>query len=63
MMDLAMNFDTDECLVTAMFDKGNRNDTMEAIDHIPHFYTLHSRLRYCFTAYTTLPYPIHCCIA
>ena len=34
MMDLAMNFDTDECLVTAMFDKGNRNDTMEAIDHI-----------------------------
>ena len=26
MMDLAMNFDTDECLVTAMFDKGNRND-------------------------------------
>ena len=24
MMDLAMNFDTDECLVTAMFDKGNR---------------------------------------
>ena len=27
MMDLAMNFDTDECLVTAMFDKGNRNDT------------------------------------
>ena len=34
MMDLAMNFDADECLVTAMFDKGNRNDTMEAIDHI-----------------------------
>ena len=34
MMDLTMNFDTDECLVTAMFDKGNRNDTMEAIDHI-----------------------------
>ena len=29
-----MNFDTDECLVTAMFDKGNRNDTMEAIDNI-----------------------------
>ena len=26
MMDLAMNFDTDECLVTAMFDKGNRNE-------------------------------------
>ena len=24
MMDLAMNFDTDECLVTAMFDKGNQ---------------------------------------
>ena len=24
MMNLAMNFDTDECLVTAMFDKGNR---------------------------------------
>ena len=34
MMDLAMNFDADECLVTAMFDKGNRNDTVEAIDHI-----------------------------
>ena len=34
MMDLTMNFDIDECLVTAMFDKGNRNDTMEAIDHI-----------------------------
>ena len=34
MMDMAMNFDADECLVTAMFDKGNRNDTMEAIDHI-----------------------------
>ena len=33
-MDLAMNFDADECLVTAMFDKGNRNDTMEAIDNI-----------------------------
>ena len=33
MMDLAMNFDADECLVTAMFDKGNRNDTREAIDH------------------------------
>ena len=33
-MDMAMNFDADECLVTAMFDKGNRNDTMEAIDHI-----------------------------
>ena len=31
---LAMNFDANECLVTAMFDKGNRNDTMEAIDHI-----------------------------
>ena len=31
---LAMNFDADECLVTAMFDKGNRNDTMEAIDNI-----------------------------
>lgn len=29
-----MNFDTDECLVTAMFDKGNRNDTMEAIGNI-----------------------------
>ena len=33
MMDLAMNFDTDECLVTAMFDKGSRNDTMEE-EHI-----------------------------
>ena len=38
MMDLTMNFDTDECLVTAMFDKGNRNDTMEAIDHIIQIY-------------------------
>ena len=28
-----------------------------------HFYTLHSRLRYCFAAYTTLPYPIHYWIA
>ncbi len=27
MMDLAMNFDTDECLVTAMFDKGNSKST------------------------------------
>ena len=34
MMDLTMNFDTDECLVTAMFDKGNRKVTIEAIDHI-----------------------------
>ena len=31
MMNLAMNFDTDECLVPAMFDKGNGNDTMDAI--------------------------------
>ena len=28
-----------------------------------HFYTLHSRSRYCFSAYTTLPYPIHYWIA
>ena len=28
-----------------------------------HFYTLHSRLRYCFTAYTTLPYPMYFYIA
>ena len=28
-----------------------------------HFYTLHSRLRYCFTAYTTLPYPMYYYIA
>ena len=27
------------------------------------FYTLHSRSRYCFSAYTTLPYPIHYWIA
>ena len=33
MMDLAMNFDTDECLVIAMFDKGNSIDTMEEIDN------------------------------
>ena len=37
MMDLAMNFDTDECLVTAMFDKGNRNDTMEE-EHIRYYH-------------------------
>jgi len=36
MMDLAMNFDTDECLVT-MFDKGNRNDTMEE-EHIRYYH-------------------------
>ena len=40
MMNLAMNFDTDECSVTAMFDKGDRNDTMEAIDHIIPFLIL-----------------------
>ena len=28
-----------------------------------HFYTLHSRLRYCFSAYTTLPYPMYYYIA
>ena len=37
MMDLAMNFDTDECLVTAMFDKGTRNDTMEE-EHIRYYH-------------------------
>lgn len=34
MMKLAINFDRDECLVTAMFDKGNRTDTIKAIDNI-----------------------------
>jgi len=34
MMDLSMNFDMEECIVTAMLDQGNRIDTMEAIDHI-----------------------------
>ena len=33
-MDLAMTVDATVCVVTAMVDKGNRNDTMEAIDHI-----------------------------
>ncbi len=28
-----------------------------------HFYTLHSRLRYCFSAYTTLPYPTYYYVA
>ena len=37
MMDLTMNFDTDECLVTAMFDKGKRNDTMEE-EHIRYYH-------------------------
>ena len=37
MMNLAMKFDADECLVIAMFDKGNRSDTMEAIDNIISF--------------------------
>ena len=32
MMDLSMNFDMEECIVTAMLDQGNRIDTMEAID-------------------------------
>lgn len=44
MMDLVMNFDTDECLVTAMFDKGNRNDTMEAIDNIIPFLKFNTRI-------------------
>ena len=33
MMDLTMKFDIDESLVIAMFDKGNRMDTLEAIDN------------------------------
>ncbi len=39
MMDLAMNFDMEECIVTAMLDQGNRNDTMEAIDRVIPFLT------------------------
>ena len=31
MMDLSMNFDMEEFIVTAMLDHGNRIDTMEAI--------------------------------
>ena len=34
MMDLSMNFDMEECIVTAMLDQGNRIDTMEAIDRV-----------------------------
>ena len=37
MMDLTMNFDTDECLVTAMFDKGTLNDPMEE-EHIRYYH-------------------------
>ena len=31
---VAMNFDMEECIVTAMLDQGNRIDTMEAIDRV-----------------------------
>ena len=34
MMDLSMNFDMEECIVTAMLDQGNRIATMEAIDRV-----------------------------
>lgn len=34
MMDLSMNFDMEECIVTAMLDQDNRIDTMEAIDRV-----------------------------
>ena len=34
MMDLSMNFDMEECIVTAMLDQGNPIDTMEAIDRV-----------------------------
>ena len=34
MMKPAMNFDRDEYLVIAMFDKGNRTNTIKAIDNI-----------------------------
>ena len=34
MMDLSMNFDMEECIVTAMIDQGNRIDKMEAIDRV-----------------------------
>ena len=34
MMDLSMNFDMEECIVTAMLDQGIRIDTMEAIDRV-----------------------------
>lgn len=34
MMDLSMNFDMEECIVTAMLDQGSRIDTMEAIDRV-----------------------------
>ena len=37
MMDLSMNFDMEECIVTAMLDQGNRIDTMEAIDRVVPF--------------------------
>ena len=34
MMDLSMNFDMEECIVTTMLDQGNRFDTMEEIDRV-----------------------------
>ena len=34
MMDMSMNFDMEECIVTATLDQGNRIDTMEAIDRV-----------------------------
>ena len=37
MMDLSMNFDMEECIVTVMLDQGNRIDTMEAIDRVVPF--------------------------
>ena len=37
MMDLSMNFDMEECIVTAMLDLGNRFVTMEAIDRVVPF--------------------------
>ena len=39
MMDMSMNFDMEECIVTAMLAQGNRIDTMEAIDRVIPFLT------------------------
>ena len=39
MMDLSMNFDMEECIVSAMLDQGNRIDTREAIDRVIPFLT------------------------
>ena len=48
MMDLSMNFDMEECIVTAMLDQGNRIDTMEAIDRVIPFLAVCETIRKLF---------------